>query len=57
MTINIYYAYCEETKIGTVRKTRAFDQIKDIPDSYVAADGIIIGAGNKIPLCLFRFLY
>ena len=38
-------------------KDKSFDQINDLPDSYVAADGIIIGAGNKIPLWLFGFLY
>ncbi|WP_294956597.1 AAA family ATPase [Sulfurovum sp.] len=38
-------------------KDKSFDQIKDIPDSYVTADDIIIGAGNKISLWLFGFLY
>ena len=38
-------------------KDKSFDQIKDIPNSYVAADDIIIGANNKIPLWLFGFLY
>jgi hypothetical protein len=32
-------------------------QIKGIKDSYVAADGIEVGFGNKIPLYLFGFLY
>ena len=36
---------------------KGFSQIADIPDSYVAADGIEIGFGNKIPLWLFGFLY
>lgn len=36
---------------------KGFAQIKDIPDSFVAADDITIGFGNKIPLWLFGFLY
>lgn len=38
-------------------KNKSFKQIKDIPNSYVAADDIEIGFGNKIPLWLFGFLY
>lgn len=38
-------------------KGKGFDQIKDLPDSYIAADGIETGIGNKIPLWLFGFLY
>ena len=38
-------------------KNKSFKQIKDIPDSYVVADDIEIGFGNKIPLWLFGFLY
>ena len=38
-------------------KNKSFNQIKDIPNSYVAADDIEIGFGNKIPLWLFGFLY
>lgn len=38
-------------------KNKGFGQIKDIPDSYVAADDIEIGFGNKIPLWLFGMLY
>lgn len=34
-----------------------FDQIKDLPDSFIAADDIEFGLGNKIPLWLFGFLY
>ena len=32
-------------------------QIKGIDNSYIAADGIEVGFGNKIPLYLFGFLY
>lgn len=38
-------------------KDKSFKQIKDIPDSYVIADDIVIGTNNKIPLWLFGFLY
>ena len=36
---------------------KSFDQIKDIPDSYVANDDVEVGIDNKIPLWLFGFLY
>ncbi len=38
-------------------KSKSFKQIKDIPNSFVVADDIEIGFGNKIPLWLFGFLY
>ena len=38
-------------------KNKKFNQIKDIENSYVVADDIEIGSGNKIPLWLFGFLY
>ena len=38
-------------------KNKSFKQIKDVPDSFVVADDIEIGFGNKIPLWLFGFLY
>ena len=36
---------------------KGFKQIKDMASSYVAADEIESGYGNKIPLYLFGFLY
>lgn len=42
-------------EVGGAKK--GFAQIADIPDSFVAADDIEIGIGNKIPLWLFGFLY
>lgn len=36
---------------------KKYKQIANIPDSYIIADDIIIGTGNKIPLWLFGFLY
>ncbi len=38
-------------------KNKSFHQIKDIAHSFIAADDIEIGFGNKIPLWLFGFLY
>ena len=38
-------------------KGKGFSQIKDIPDSFVIADEIEIGYGNKIPLWMFGLLY
>lgn len=37
--------------------TKGFTQIKDIPDSFVAADDLEVGFRNRIPLWLFGFLY
>ncbi len=88
---NLSHAYCEESKIGTIRETffanqlqlshkvsipakgdflindkylfevggknKSFEQIKDIENSFVAADDLESGFGNKIPLWLFGFLY
>ncbi|MCH9739825.1 MAG: AAA family ATPase [Epsilonproteobacteria bacterium] len=88
---NLNYAYCKNSKIGTIRevffanqlqmlhslsipvkgdflvderylfeiggKNKSFKQIKDIPNSFVVADDIETGFGNKIPLWLFGFLY
>lgn len=38
-------------------KNKGYVQIADIRDSYIAADNLEIGYGNKIPLWLFGFLY
>ena len=38
-------------------KNKSFKQIQDIEDSFIAADEIEVGFGNKIPLWLFGFLY
>ena len=42
-------------EIGGARK--GFDQIKDLPNSFVVNDDTEVGFGNKIPLWLFGFLY
>lgn len=38
-------------------KKKGFSQIADLPNSYVVADNIETGFGNKIPLWLFGFVY
>lgn len=38
-------------------KTKTFDQIADIPDSYLAVDDTEVGHGDRIPLWLFGLLY
>jgi len=38
-------------------KNKRFKQIKELEKSFVVADDIEIGFGNKIPLYLFGFLY
>ena len=38
-------------------KGKGFDQIKDVPNSFVVNDDVEVGFGNKIPLWLFGFLY
>jgi len=85
---NLYFAYCNNSEIGTIRETffasifdniatskkgdflvnekyifeiggksKSFNQIKDLPNSFVVSDDIELGSGNKIPLWLFGFLY
>lgn len=38
-------------------KNKSFEQIKDIPNSYVVADDIETGYRNKIPLWMFGMMY
>jgi len=42
-------------EVGGPNKTS--QQIQGIPNAFIAADGIKMGSGNKIPLWLFGFLY
>ena len=42
-------------EVGGRRKS--FEQIKDIPDSYLAVDDLEVGYGNRIPLWVFGLLY
>jgi len=47
----------EKYTIEVGGKSKSFKQIKDMDNSYVVADDIEVGSGNKIPLYLFGFLY
>lgn len=38
-------------------RNKTFDQIKDIPNSFLAIDGVETGFFNRIPLWLFGMLY
>lgn len=38
-------------------KNKTFEQIKDIPNSFLAVDNIEIGRKNRIPLWMFGLLY
>jgi hypothetical protein len=38
-------------------KGKSFKQIKDVENSFVVADDLEVGSGNKVPLWLFGFLY
>lgn len=50
--------YCEEKYTFEVGgKNKSFNQIKDISNSFIAADDMEIGFKNKIPLWIFGFLY
>ena len=42
-------------EVGGRKKT--FEQIADIPNSFLAIDDTEIGQGNRIPLWLFGFTY
>lgn len=38
-------------------RNKTFDQIKDVPNSYLAIDDIDIGTGYRVPLWIFGLLY
>ena len=38
-------------------KKKGFDQIADVPNSFLAVDDTEIGYGNRIPLWMFGMLY
>lgn len=42
-------------EVGGAGKT--FEQVKDVPNSFLAVDDTEVGRGNRIPLWLFGFLY
>jgi hypothetical protein len=47
----IYVGYIERIS------TKLFKQIKDVENSFVVLDDVVIGSKHKIPLWLFGFLY
>ena len=51
------FAIDKKYRVEIGGKNKGFEQIKDVPNSYVVADGIEIGFESKIPLWLFGFLY
>ena len=38
-------------------RKKSFEQIKDVPDSFLAVDDTEVGYGNRIPLWMFGFTY
>ncbi len=38
-------------------KGKSFEQIADVPDSFLAVDDIEVGHGNRIPLWMFGLIY
>lgn len=38
-------------------KGKTFEQIADVPDSYLVVDDTEVGSGSRIPLWMFGFLY
>jgi predicted AAA+ superfamily ATPase len=38
-------------------KNKSFKQVKDVKSSYVVADNVEVGFGNKIPLWVFGLMY
>lgn len=38
-------------------RAKTFEQIKDVPDSFLAVDDVEMGHKNRIPLWMFGLLY
>ena len=47
----------EELLFEVGGENKAWNQIKNLPSSHFAIDGITVGNGNRIPLWLFGFMY
>jgi hypothetical protein len=47
----------EKYTIEVGGKNKGYEQIKDLPNSFIVADNIEVGFKNKIPLWMFGFLY
>ena len=52
MNDHLDYEYTLDLAVNTV-----LQQIKDIPESFLAIDEEEVGRGNKIPLWMFGLLY
>lgn len=52
---DFYVERCYLFEVGG--RTKTFDQIKDVPDSFLAVDGTEVGHHNRIPLWVFGLLY
>ena len=62
MIHNKVYKFYKENQTNQFNITisldkKDFNQIKDLPNSYLAIDDTEISFGNKIPLWLFGFIY
>ena len=49
--------FVDEKIIEVGGKLKSAKQLNGIEKAYIASDDILSGAGNKIPLWLFGFLY
>ncbi len=47
----------DEFHIEVGGRTKGFTQINSVPEGYLVLDNIDTGAGRRIPLWLFGFLY
>ena len=53
----VSYYYDGKITIEVGGKDKSFDQIANIPDSYILADSMEFPIGKKLPLWLVGFLY
>ncbi len=51
------FVVSEKYTVEVGGRDKGFEQIKDIKESFVVADNMVVGKGSKIPLWLFGFLY
>lgn len=52
-----FYLTEEDAFFEVGGENKGFEQLKDVSNGFVVADGIEVGYGRKIPLWLFGFLY
>ena len=51
------FVVSEKYTVEVGGKDKGFEQIKDIKESFVAVDDLVVGKGKKVPLWLFGLLY